>query len=206
MDAILPVPPAPVPDDAPPSLDCWNHARNPVPTSPFPLWVQILLARVTAGLPLDQARLLDGSMVSPAIIERARQTLPGFAQALDLARTGVAVLGEGESRGIARALSSNVLVDAYQESRNRDPETGEPLPGVPVVNRKGEVVGYRDAVPPMARVANRRLVAEAGSLIGGPTVVVPVQVNVGVSRLDAWRGGRPAPASPATDENAPPPA
>jgi hypothetical protein len=118
----------------------------------LPLWQRLLIARVASGIPLAEARYLEGSKVSPVIIARFRRESPVFDAALGHAEVGAAVWGPDEHRDVARALSVPTVADAFAASRTAQHE--------------------RD------RVANRRLVLETAGAVGGNVQVnVGVQVN-----------------------------
>ncbi len=116
----------------------------PAPTDPvaaLPLWQRILLARVQGGMPIEDARLLEGSKVSPAIIKAAREQYPAFKAALEQLAIGKAL--SIDAREVARAFGTAMVMDAVDASRD-------------TVNERGA-----------DRLGNRRLVLEAGQYVGG---------------------------------------
>ena len=167
----------------------------PVPVSAvnfasLPLWQRRYLNAIAAGLTEQEAEL-RANVVHSTIASWTNPANthydPVFARAEELVASGKAIVGAESLRAQALAYTG-ALLDADGADGLHAPHWRE---------RRGA----RDAVYNVS-----------GAIQRGPTVVVPVQVNVGVSRLDAWRGAPPSPAPPPVpraqeeEDNAPPPA
>ena len=146
------------------------------PLQRLPAWQRRIVALVQSGVPLRDA--CENQRVSWASIDEWTLKDARFAQAIRDAEAGVILMGVEDVRNLAVAHASGMIA-------------ADAVDGLHAPHWR-ERRGARDAVYNVS-----------GAIQRGPTVVVPVQVNVGVSRLDAWRGAHPAPVA---DENAPPPA
>lgn len=129
--------------------------RDAIDMASWPLWTKVLIGRIEAGTPIDEAIFMDGCKVSWPIIKRTREQVPGFADALDRAIVGQRVLGVEDARDIARAYGTSIIADAYAESRDRE-------------------------LAPRDRLGNRRLVLEVAGAMPSRNAGAPGPVlNIG---------------------------
>ena len=101
-------------------------------------------------------------------------------------------MGRDKVRQETLAQAAVVMNDAFLESRGLDPETGEKMQYTPILDAKGSVVGYREPIAPRDRVANRRLVAEGGQLVGQAQAPVTDAAAVARALVQEMRAMREA--------------
>lgn len=130
-------------------------AKQPPPdTSSLPLWARTLLARVQSGIAVEDARNMNGSMVSGWTIDQLALRDPVYARAWSLALLGTHVMGEGEARQLAGEYAGAMVADAVHDSRDTTLKAGP-------------------------RLGNRRLVLEvAGSIQSRNAPGAAIQINV----------------------------
>ena len=141
----------------------------PVDLDSLPHWQRKYCIAIKAGLTEKEAES-SANIVKPTIAEwttpGARKYDPVFARAVEMTRHGLAIMGRDRVRQETLAQAAVVMNDAFLESRGLDPDTGEKMQHTPILDTKGSVVGYREPIAARDRVANRRLVAEGGQLVG----------------------------------------
>lgn len=146
-----------------------DNALTPAPdTSPSTLaalrpWQRRIVALVQSGVPIRDA--CAQQHVSWASLDDYTRDGGPFADAIQAAEAGVALLGAEETRQNAIAHAFALVEDSVRESRD-------------------------GSIKPADRRNNRRDVYEVGGLIsrGGP--LVAIQVNHSSRVWDAWGGAR----------------
>lgn len=142
----------------------------PLDVSKLPLWQRRYIAAIQRGAyPGDAAHYAN---CTKAAIDQwtkpggARYD-PAFARAVEIAESGVAVLGIEEARRLAMDSAAHLVNHAISMATNTDPATGEPME-VPIFDKEGKIVGHRDKVAPHVQGLFTRLGLETAGLVGRP--------------------------------------
>ena len=146
---------------------------------------EFLVARSFCDRDLPAA--LRAHVSVPIVLKECKRN-PAFAAARELAIARTLVLGMDVATQHARDNATPLVDHAIAMATNTDRQTGEPM-REPIVNKEGNVVGYRDKVAPRDQATFTRIVLEGAGLNdragqGG---------NTYVQNVAAYWAGQPLP-------------